>query len=102
METAPPKGYVLSDVVKEIQVDASAEANEFTIELKTEKYPNTPILGKVAIQKYYSDVDTGLLEPEANTMFQVYLKNKGIKEGPRDDYQYEISDYRRWKDRSYG
>ena len=44
----------------------------------------------------------GLLEPEANTMFQVYLKNKGIKEGPRDDYQYEISDYRRWKDRSYG
>ena len=32
----------------------------------------------------------------------VYLKNKGIKEGPRDDYQYEISDYRRWKDRSYG
>lgn len=76
-ETAAPKGYVLSDVVKEIQVDASAEANEFTIELKTEKYPNTPILGKVAIQKYYSDVDTGLLEPEANTTFQVYLKNKG-------------------------
>ena len=32
----------------------------------------------------------------------VYLKNKGIKEGLRDDYQYEISDYRRWKDRSYG
>ena len=76
-ETAAPKGYVLSDVVKEIQVDASAEANEFTIELKTEKYPNTPILGKVAIQKYYSDVDTGLLEPEANTTFQVYLKDKG-------------------------
>ena len=43
-ETAAPKGYVLSDMVKEIQVDASAEANEFTIELKTEKYPNTPIL----------------------------------------------------------
>ena len=76
-ETAAPKGYVLSDVVKEIRVDASAEANEFTVELKTERYPNTPILGKVAIQKYYSDVDTGLLEPEANTTFQVYLKNKG-------------------------
>lgn len=30
------------------------------------------------------------------------FENKGIKEGSRDDYQYEISDYRRWKDRSYG
>ena len=61
-----------------IVADASEKTVEYTKEISDEKYGNNPILGKVAIQKYYSDGETGLLEPEANTTFQVYLKSKGL------------------------
>ena len=60
-----------------IVADASEKTVEYTKEISDEKYGNNPILGKVAIQKYYSDGETGLLESEANTTFQVYLKSKG-------------------------
>ena len=53
---------------------------EYTSEISNAEYGNNPILGKVAIQKYYSDGETGLLDPEANTTFQVYLKSKGSYE----------------------
>ena len=67
-----------------IVADASEKTVEYTKEISDEKYVNNPILGKVAIQKYYSDGETGLLEPEANTTFQVYLKSKGSYEACTD------------------
>ena len=76
-EIEAPKGYNLSTQVIPITADASAKTVEYTNSISNAEYGNQPILGKVAIQKYYSDADTGLLEAEANTTFQVYLKNKG-------------------------
>ena len=79
-----PVGYNLSTEVIPIVADASEKTVEYTKEISDEKYGNNPILGKVAIQKYYSDGETGLLEPEANTTFQVYLKSKGSYEACTD------------------
>ena len=76
-EIKAPVGYNLSTEVIPIVADASEKTVEYTKEISDEKYGNNPILGKVAIQKYYSDGETGLLESEANTTFQVYLKSKG-------------------------
>ena len=79
-EIKAPVGYNLSTEVIPIVADASEKTVEYTKEISDEKYGNNPILGKVAIQKYYSDGETGLLESEANTTFQVYLKSKGSYE----------------------
>ena len=83
-EIKAPVGYNLSTEVIPIVADASEKTVEYTKEISDEKYGNNPILGKVAIQKYYSDGETGLLEPEANTTFQVYLKSKGSYEACTD------------------
>ena len=79
-EIKAPVGYNLSTEVIPIMADASGKTVEYTSEISNAEYGNNPILGKVAIQKYYSDGETGLLDPEANTTFQVYLKSKGSYE----------------------
>lgn len=76
-EVTAPKGYLLSDTVLPVKVDASGKTAEYTVGLTSVEYGNQPVLGKVAVQKYASDGETGELDPEVNTTFQVYLKSKG-------------------------
>ena len=84
-EVKAPTGYTLSNDVLPIRVDASGVTAEYTKDLASVEYGNQPILGKVAIQKYYSDGETGELHPEANTTFQIMLKDKTYDEC--DDYE---------------
>ncbi len=84
-EVKAPTGYTLANDVLPISVDASTVRVEYTKNLASVKYGNQPILGKVAIQKYYSDGETGELHPEANTTFQIMLKDKEYEEC--DDYE---------------
>lgn len=75
-ETKAPIGYTLSNDVLTINVDAQNAPAEYTYDLATKEYGNNPVLGKIAIQKYFSEGQTGLLNYEANTTFQVYLTSK--------------------------
>ncbi len=84
-EVKAPTGYTLANDVLPISVDASGVTAEYTKNLASMEFGNQPILGKVAIQKYYSDGETGQLHPEANTTFQIMLKNKEYDEC--DDYE---------------
>jgi hypothetical protein len=76
-EVKAPVGYTLSNGVLTVKVDASNKAAEYTYDLATEEYGNQPILGKIAVQKYYSEGQTGLLNYEKETTFQIYLTSKG-------------------------
>ncbi len=88
-EVKAPVGYTLSNDVLTVKVDASNNAAEYTYDLATEEYGNQPILGKVAVQKYDSEGQTGSLHPEANATFQVFLKRKGSYDAC-DDYERAI------------
>lgn len=66
-------------------MDASGATAEYTNNLASVEFGNQPVLGKIAIQKYYSDGETGVLHPEANTTFQIMLKDKEYEEC--DDYE---------------
>lgn len=76
-EIKAPTGYTLSNDVLPIAVDASGVTAEYTNNLTTEEYGNSPVLGKVAVRKYFSGGQTGMLDYEINTTFQVYLTRKG-------------------------
>lgn len=84
-EVKAPVGYTLSNDILPVKVDASNKAAEYTYDLATAEYGNKPVLGKVAVKKYYSDGKTGPLHPEANTVFQVYLADKTYE--TCDDYE---------------
>ena len=88
-EVKAPVGYTLSNDTLTVKVDASNKAAEYTYDLATEEYGNQPILGKVAVQKYDSEGQTGSLHPEANATFQVFLKRKGSYDAC-DDYERAI------------
>jgi hypothetical protein len=88
-EVKAPVGYNLSTDVLPVTADASNQTVEYTSDISTVEYGNAPILGKVAIQKYYSDEDTGEVEPETNTTFQVYLKAKKSFDAC-DDYERAV------------
>lgn len=85
-EMKSPDGYTLSNDVIPITINSNSVTAEYTSDAQTVEYGNAPILGKVAIQKYYSDGETGQLEPEAETTFQVYLSSKGSYD-KCDDYE---------------
>lgn len=85
-EIKAPKGYTLSNDILPIYVDCTGVTAEYTSDIATKEYGNNPILGKVAIQKYYSDGQTGILNYEAKTTFQVYLTKKGSYDAC-DDYE---------------
>lgn len=88
-EVKAPVGYLLSNNVLTIQVDASNQPAEYTPDLITKEYTEPPVLGKVAVQKYDSEGQTGPLHPEANATFQVFLKHKGSYDAC-DDYERAI------------
>lgn len=76
-EVKAPQGYTLSNDVLAVAVDASGATAEYTKNLATKEYGNNPVLGKVAVRKYFSQGQTGMLDYEINTTFQVYLTRKG-------------------------
>lgn len=76
-EVKAPQGYTLSNDVLAVAVDASGATAEYTKNLATKEYGNYPVLGKVAVRKYFSQGQTGMLDYEINTTFQVYLTRKG-------------------------
>lgn len=88
-ETKAPTGYTLSNDILPIKVDASGVTAEYTKDIATVEFGNQPILGKVAIQKYYSEGQSGPLNYEANTTFQVYLTRKGSYDAC-DDYERAV------------
>ncbi len=88
-EVKAPKGYTLSSDVLPITADASDVEAEYIKDSAVVEFGNKPILGKVAIQKYYSEEKTGPLNYEANATFQVYLAKKGSYEAC-DDYERAI------------
>ena len=105
-EVKAPKGYVLSTEVLPVSVDASGKTAEYTKELSTVEFGNKPVLGKVAVQKYYSEGKGGSLSPEMNTTFQVYLTSKGSYEKcddfERDTIKTNADGYAATKDLYYG
>ncbi len=88
-EVKAPRGYTISQEVLPIYVDASNKPIEYTYNLATKEYGNFPILGKVAVRKYFSHGQTEILDYEINTTFQVYLTRKGSYEAC-DEYERAI------------
>lgn len=105
-ETKAPKGYTLTNDALPISVDTSGATAAYTADIATVEFGNQPILGKVAIQKYYSDGESGVLEAEANTTFQVYLTSKGSYDAcdsyERDTIKTDSNGYGVTKDLYYG
>lgn len=88
-EITAPEGYLLSNEVLPVTVDASDRTEEYTVKLATKEIPETPVLGKVAVRKYFSEGQTGMLNYEINTTFQVYLTRKGSYDAC-DEYERAV------------
>ena len=88
-EVKAPIGYTLSNDVLAVSVDASGKTAEYTKNLATKEYGNNPVLGKVAVRKYFSNGQTGMLDYEINTTFQVYLTRKGSYDAC-DEYERAV------------
>ena len=86
-EIEAPKGYVINDEVKKIIVDGSAVNVEFAHKAIETEVTEKPILGKVAIQKYFNEDDPSVLNPEPGAKFQIYLKDAGSYDKANADYE---------------
>lgn len=89
-EIQAPTGFLLSDEVKELKIDASAKTDEFTPVLFEADFSDSPIKGKIAVKKKSYDPTRKKYYPENNTTFQVYLKSKGSYEKCADDERATI------------
>ncbi|MFR4745861.1 MAG: SpaA isopeptide-forming pilin-related protein [Clostridium sp.] len=89
-EIQAPTGFLLSDEVKELKIDASAKTDEFTPILFQTNFADTPIKGKIAVKKKSYDPTKKEYYPENNTTFQVYLKSKGSYDNCADDERATI------------
>jgi len=105
-ETKTPTGYQSNTTVIPFELDGKNLSNEYTKNGKVVEVTNQPILGKVAIQKYYSEGKTGKLKAEPGAKFQIYLKNKGnyekCNEYERDLITTDKDGYAQTKNLYYG
>ena len=76
-EIKSPKGYCVENKVIPISLDGQLFQAEYTKQGKIMEVSNSPVLGKVAIQKYYSEGKTGMLKAEPGVEFEIYLKERG-------------------------
>lgn len=78
-EIEAPKGYKLSTDVREIVLDGGKYPNavEYVSTKENLDVNNQPIRGKIALQKFISDGQTGQIHPEVGAVFQVYLASNG-------------------------
>lgn len=90
-ELKAPVGYKLKTDVKKITLDGGQYPNdvEYITTKENVTIDNHPILGKVALQKFYSDGKTGVIHPEIGAVFQVYLKDKEKSGGYSACDEYE-------------
>ena len=89
-EIQAPTGFLLSDEVKELKIDASAKTDEFTPILFQANFADTSIKGRIAVKKKSYDPTKKEYYPENNTTFQVYLKSKGSYDNCADDERATI------------
>ena len=105
-ETKIPQGYQDKTTIIPFTLDGANLTNEYSKIGANVIVENPPILGKVAIQKYYSEGKTGKLMPEPGAIFEVYLKSKGSYEKcddyERDKITTDINGYAQTKDLYYG
>ena len=78
-ELEAPKGYKLKTDVTKITLDGGKYPQdvEYVSAKENVTIGNQPILGKVALQKFYSDGKTGEIHPEVGAVFKVFLQDKG-------------------------
>ena len=89
-EIQAPTGFLLSDEVKELKIDAFAKTDEFTPILFQTNFADIPIKGKIAVKKKSYDPTKKEYYLENNTTFQVYLKSKGSYDNCADDERATI------------
>lgn len=80
-ELEAPKGYKLKTDVTKITLDGGKYPQdvEYVSAKENVTIGNQPILGKIALQKFYSDGKTGAIHPEVGAVFKVFLQDKGGK-----------------------
>lgn len=88
-EIRPPRGYKITEEVLEIKADAKTYTAEYTKEKKELYVPETPIQGRISLNKYSTDGTTGPIASEEGAQFQVYLKSAGSYE-QADDYERDL------------
>lgn len=88
-ELRAPKGYKLKTDLSEITLDGGKYPNdvEYVPTKENLNVDNEPIRGKVALQKFFSDGQTGQIHPEVGARFQVYLRNKKGGYNSCDEYE---------------
>jgi LPXTG-motif cell wall-anchored protein len=104
-EVKAPTGYTLSADVLPIKADTSGVTVEYTKNLSSVEFGNQPVLGKIAIQKYWYDDETEETQPESGATFQIVKKGKTYEECDdyeRDTIQTDESGYAVTKDLYYG
>ncbi len=88
-EVRPPRGYKIVDDVLEIHVDARTYTAEYSEAEEEYTVPETPIRGRISLNKYSTDGTTGPIASEKGAQFQVYLKSAGSYE-QADDYERDL------------
>ncbi len=106
-EIEAPKGYLINNEVKEIRVDGGNVTVSFAHNAANLEVTEAPVLGKVAIQKYFKEDDPNFLNPEPGAVFQVYLKKAGSFDKAnakyeRDEITTDDKGYACTKDLYYG
>lgn len=85
-ESKAPRGYKKTDKVIKITADGKQYQVEYSKEESQYEVDETPIRGKIAIQKYCTDGTTGPLDPERGAEFEIYLASAGSYE-KADEYE---------------
>lgn len=88
-EIRAPRGYKITDDVLEIQADGREYKAEYTEEAETYTVEETPIQGRISLNKYSTDGTTGPIVSEEGAQFQVYLKSAGSY-GQADEYERDL------------
>ncbi|MBQ4463527.1 MAG: hypothetical protein II915_03840, partial [Eubacterium sp.] len=106
-ETQAPTGYLINDTVYTLSVDGAGISVEHTRGASSTEVSDQPILGKVAIQKYYNEDEPAILNPESGAKFQIYLKSAGSYDAAnatyeRDELTTDGTGYAVSKDLYYG
>lgn len=88
-EIRAPRGYKITEEVLEIRADGTEYRAEYTEDAKTYSVNETPIRGRISLNKYSTDGTTGPIISEEGAQFQVYLKSAGSY-GQADEYERDL------------
>lgn len=88
-EAESPEGYLISNEVIPLNVSADSNNEELSRSVEVIGVKESPILGKVAIQKILNDGSTGEVTYEEGAEFRIYLKSAGSYENA-DEYEKDV------------